>query len=138
MHWFIDPIKTQYLDFDGRATRQQYWMYILWYILIYIGIGFVGVMVGLEELALLFSLAVLMPGLAITARRLHDINKSGWWQLISFVPLLGLIVMIVFTVKKGDQEANQYGASPYGGADSEPDTVEREVPQAPEAMMENE
>ena len=112
MHWFIDPIKYQYADFSGRATRQQFWMYVLWYVLLYVGIGIIGVVTDIEELTLLYGLVVLVPGIAITARRLHDTNMSGWWQLIGLVPFIGLIVMIVFLVRAGDQTANQYGPDP--------------------------
>lgn len=113
MHWFLDPVKNHYADFTGRATRQQYWMYILIYILLYIAVAIVAEIINVMALPLLFSLAVLVPGLAITARRLHDIGKSGWWQLIGFVPILGLIVMIIFTIKDS-APANEWGPNPKG------------------------
>lgn len=125
MHWFIDPIKNQYADFSGRATRQEFWMFILWYVLTYVGVSVAGFIIGLEELALLYSLAILVPGLAITARRLHDTGLSGWWQLVGIIPLLGLIVIIILTIREGEAGPNKYGANPLGGQVAEP---------APEAM----
>ena len=125
MHWFIDPIKYHYADFTGRASRQTFWMYILLYVLIYLGVSIVGALVGLAELALLFSLVVLVPGLAITARRLHDRNMSGWWQLIGLVPLVGWIVIIILTVRESDAGTNQYGPNPN----------ESGAPPAPEASL---
>lgn len=123
MHWFLNPIKNQYADFEGRATRQEFWMYILIYFLLYIAAGIVGMVIGVETgLALLFSLVLLVPSLAITARRLHDTGLSGWWQLIGVIPFIGLIVMIVLTVRDSESGANQYGANPKGDS-GVPDTV---------------
>jgi len=125
MHWFIDPIKSSYSDFSGRATRQQYWMFVLIYLLIYIGLSVVdGILgFGMESvgfLSAIFWLVTLVPAVAIASRRLHDINKSGWWQLISLVPVVGWIIAIVWLASKGQAEANQYGPSPYGAAAAVP------------------
>ncbi len=115
MHWFIDPIKNHYFDFEGRATRQQFWMFFLIYLIVAIVIGVVESMVGLEDILTgLFGVALLLPYLGLAARRLHDIDKSGWWLLIGLVPIIGFIVLLVFYIKKGDAGENQYGPSPLG------------------------
>lgn len=106
LHWFIDPIKHQYMEFTGRATRQEFWMFAL----IYVGIYAILMLVSLDFIALLFSLALLLPALAITARRLHDIDMSGWWQLIGIIPLVGFVVMVVLLAKKGQEGSNRFGA----------------------------
>lgn len=116
MDWFIDPIKNHYFDFEGRATRKQFWMFVLFYILAAIVIAVVESMIGMEDiLTSVYGLALLLPYLGLAARRLHDINKSGWWLLIGIVPVIGFIVLLIFYVKEGDAGANQYGPSPKSG-----------------------
>ena len=97
----------KYADFTGRARRTEYWMYIL----IYMIINIVLAVLGLDFISMIFGLGLLIPSLSIGARRLHDTGRSGWWQLIYFVPLIGLIVMIVFLVQDSHDE-NDYGANP--------------------------
>jgi uncharacterized membrane protein YhaH (DUF805 family) len=109
MHWFIDPIKNHYADFTGRATRQEFWMYILFYLLIYICIGIIGGIIKFPQIVFLFSLAVLVPGIAISARRLHDIGKSGWWQILFGIPVIGLIIMIIWLATDSEPGTNKYG-----------------------------
>ena len=120
MHWFIDPIKEHYVDFNGRATREQYWMFILLYVVIYIALIFILKMIGMKMLMGLFYLAIILPSIALAARRLHDINKSGWWQLIGLIPVVGWIVLIVWLASEGDKEGNRFGmpASVVSDADS--------------------
>ena len=110
MHWFIDPIKNQFADFQGRTTRKEYWMFILVYVLIYIPLAIVTEMLNLQIIGFVFSLAVIVPSIAIAARRLHDIGKSGWWQLISLIPLVGTIILIVWLATKSEGD-NTYGSS---------------------------
>lgn len=117
MNWFLDPIKNQYADFSGRTSRKAFWMYMLFYVLFYVLAGAVGALFGAgPQLALLFSLVVLIPGVAISARRLHDTGMSGWFQLLGLIPFFGLIVMIVLLVRKGDAAANEYGPNPEGSS----------------------
>jgi len=111
MHWFLNPIKNHYADFSGRTGRKEFWMYVLSYVVIYVVIALVASLIDLQALTLLFSLAVIVPSWAITARRLHDINMSGWWQLIGLVPLIGLVVIVVLTAKKGDAGPNKYDSA---------------------------
>jgi uncharacterized membrane protein YhaH (DUF805 family) len=105
--WFLNPLKNHYFDFEGRVTRQAFWMFTLWSIIIYIGLSIIA-----EPAAMLFSLATLLPSLGLGARRLHDIGMSGWWQLIWFIPILGWIAIIVLLAKQGIAGPNEYGADP--------------------------
>jgi uncharacterized membrane protein YhaH (DUF805 family) len=110
MEQFIDALK-KYADFSGRATRKQYWMFVLFYMIIYIALAVIDTVLQTFVLSLIFSLALLIPSISVAARRLHDTGRTGWWQLIYLVPLIGLIVMIVFLVQDSHEE-NQYGANP--------------------------
>lgn len=105
MHWFLDPLTKHYADFTGRATRQQFWMYVLivWLIQVVLNI------LDLDMITTLLSVALLIPNLAIGARRLHDIGKSGWWQLLMFIPIIGWIILIVWFATKSDTSDNQFG-----------------------------
>ncbi|MGM0545800.1 MAG: DUF805 domain-containing protein [Bacteroidota bacterium] len=122
MKWYI-KVLTQYADFEGRARRKEYWMFFLVNLLIYFAIAFVGgLFLGFNPeagmgsasmmLPMLYSLAVLLPSIAVGIRRLHDTGRSGWWLLISFVPVIGPIVLIVFFVQEGQPGTNQYGPNP--------------------------
>ncbi|VAW75333.1 Integral membrane protein [hydrothermal vent metagenome] len=110
MEYFLDAFK-RYADFSGRATRQQYWMFILFYFIGYIVLAVIDGVLGTFVLAILYSLVLLVPSISIAARRLHDTGRTGWWQLISLIPLIGIIVMIVFLVQDS-QEDNEYGPKP--------------------------
>jgi uncharacterized membrane protein YhaH (DUF805 family) len=123
IEWFLNPVKYQYTDFTGRATREQYWMFTLWSIIISIGLGIVTELLDLDIVAPLFTLAVLLPSLAIGARRLHDTGKSGWWQLIALIPIIGWIILIIFLVTKSDVGANKYGPDPVSGKPPVPDAT---------------
>lgn len=81
MDHFIGCIK-RYADFTGRARRQEFWMYVLVYFLLSLAVSLVDYVLGTGILGLVFSLGLLLPTIAVTARRLHDIDRSGWWQLI--------------------------------------------------------
>lgn len=116
MNWFIDVIK-KYAVFNGRARRKEYWMFVLFYILIYVGLFVVESLVGSPGiLVLIFALGLLVPSIAVSIRRLHDTDRSGWWILIGFVPLVGGIVLLVFMCLDGTSGANQYGPDPKGMA----------------------
>ena len=114
MEWFLKVVRDNYANFDGRARRKEYWMFVLISILISFVFGFVTGLIGMPSLAYLFSLAILVPSIAVTARRLHDIGKSGWFQLIAFIPIIGFIWLIVLNATEGTKGDNQYGADPKG------------------------
>lgn len=110
MEYFLGAYK-RYADFTGRARRQEFWMFILFYIIVSIVLGIIDSILGMQILGVLFSLGSLIPSLAIGARRLHDTGRSGWWQLLYIIPLIGLIIMIVFLVQDSHPD-NEYGPNP--------------------------
>jgi uncharacterized membrane protein YhaH (DUF805 family) len=127
---FQDAIKTclqrKYADFHGRARRSEYWFFILFTAIVSIVGSILDAIFGLRTGAAsggtgpiqgLLQLALLVPTLAVGARRLHDTGRSGWWLLIGLIPIVGWIILIVFFVQDS-QPANQYGPSPkeYGDA----------------------
>jgi uncharacterized membrane protein YhaH (DUF805 family) len=152
--WARRPIQ-RYADFSGRAPRAEYWWYFLATIIVYIVVMIVESMVGLDgtvgpygPLSLILMLGLLVPGLAVTVRRLHDTNRSGWWILVAVIPyfilgvlaggaiasgsmgamagvglfglvaMAGAIVLLVFMVLPGTKGDNRFGADPYGGVSS--------------------
>ncbi|MFI5707888.1 DUF805 domain-containing protein [Kribbella sp. NPDC051620] len=118
MQWYTDVIK-KYAEFSGRARRKEYWMFVLFNVIISIVISIVDRIAGLTYgaantgvLSTIYSLAVLLPSLAVGARRLHDTGRSGWWLLINLVPCVGWIVFLVFAIQEGNAGDNQYGPDP--------------------------
>jgi uncharacterized membrane protein YhaH (DUF805 family) len=118
MNWYIDVLK-KYAVFNGRARRKEYWMFALFNIVISIVLGLIDVTLGLMVadgsiglLGLIYGLAVLLPGIGVAIRRLHDTNRSGWWLLIAFIPLIGVIVLLVFMVLPGTAGSNDHGPDP--------------------------
>lgn len=112
MEYFIDAFK-KYADFSGRATRTQYWMFILIFTIIYIALAIIDFYLGTLVLAFVFNLVLFIPSISIAARRLHDMSRSGWWQLIIFLPIIGAIVLLVFLVQDSHGD-NEFGANPKG------------------------
>ena len=96
MEYFINPIKSHYVDFEGKVTRKPFWMFMLISTIISIILTIIGGVISVPIIGSIFSLAILLPSLAIGARRLHDTSRSGWWQLLWLIPILGWIVLIVF------------------------------------------
>lgn len=119
---FVEAIQSgfkNYVKLTGRATRSEYWWWVLFQFLVVI----VPAILGMNEsangqpglwtmLQLLISLALLLPSLAVTIRRLHDTNRSGWWLLIGLIPLVGGIALLVFYCLKGTEGPNKYGGGP--------------------------
>lgn len=115
MNDYIGVLK-KYAVFEGRARRKEYWMFILFNIIVAIVLNIVDGIVGSSGvLGGLYSLAVLVPAIAVAARRLHDTGRSGWWQLIALVPVIGFLVLLVFYVQDSQPGSNQYGANPKSG-----------------------
>ncbi len=111
---FLDAAKSglvRYFVFKGRASRSEYWWFVLFYFIISIAAMGVDVLLGEQILTLLVSLVFVIPGISIATRRLHDINKSGWFQLLYLIPIIGAIVMVYFLAKKGDAGENRFGFS---------------------------
>ncbi len=112
MSWYIMVLK-KYAVFSGRARRKEYWMFILFNFIFALVLGILDNIIGTSNvLGTIYSLAVLVPGIAVSVRRLHDTNRSGWWVLIGLVPLIGAIVLLVFVVQDSQPGDNQYGPNP--------------------------
>jgi uncharacterized membrane protein YhaH (DUF805 family) len=118
MQWYLKVLRN-YATFSGRARRTEYWMFTLVNAIVVLILALIDNLlfgrsdgIGVSVLVMLYSLAILLPGLAVSVRRLHDTGHSGWWLLISFVPVVGAIVLFIFYVIDSDVGANQYGPSP--------------------------
>lgn len=112
---FTDSIKSvfsQYVGFKGRARRSEYWWFVLFNLIVGVVISLIVRLTGWNFLSMLYSLAVLLPGLAVAVRRLHDIGKSGWFYLFVFIPLVGAIILLVWFCKDSEPGANAYGPNP--------------------------
>ena len=113
MNWFLEVVKNKYAVFSGRARRQEYWMFVLFYIIFNIVLGVVESLIGLVGvLTSIYWLALLIPSIAVAVRRLHDTGRTGWWLLITLIPLIGFIVFIVFAVQDSQPGDNEYGPNP--------------------------
>jgi uncharacterized membrane protein YhaH (DUF805 family) len=105
---FMDSIKlcfAKFADFNGRAKRPEFWWFVLFCI-----VGALALEIASSYVSWAFSLATLVPSLAVGARRLHDVNKSGWLQLLALIPILGWIYLIYVCAQPGDAGDNKYGA----------------------------
>ncbi|MFJ8793211.1 DUF805 domain-containing protein [Streptomyces sp. NPDC102462] len=114
MNWYIEVLK-KYAVFGGRARRKEYWMFALVNVVIAIVLAIVDAILGNQILSLIYTLAILLPGLGVSVRRLHDTGRTGWWLLIGIIPVVGFIVLLVFTVSEGTRGQNAYGADPKEG-----------------------
>lgn len=112
MHWYLNVIK-KYAVFQGRARRKEYWMFTLFNFIVTILLTIVEYMTGIQSvLVIIYSLILLLPSIGVAVRRLHDIGKTGWWLLISLIPVIGGIVLLVFNCLDSEPGANKYGPSP--------------------------
>jgi len=110
VEYFKLVVFERYAQFTGRAGRAEYWWFFLANLIVSVLFNALGRATALFALiGLLYSLALLIPGIAVAIRRLHDTGRSGWWLLISLVPIVGIIVLIVFLATEGDPGANEYG-----------------------------
>ena len=100
---FTESIQTcfsKYADFNGRATKSEFWWWVLFVILATFAANILS-----EKLGMLISIGTLLPYIAVTARRLHDTNRSGWWQLIGIIPVIGWIILIVWCVQESASQS---------------------------------
>ncbi|MCL2593057.1 MAG: DUF805 domain-containing protein [Defluviitaleaceae bacterium] len=131
MKWFFIVLK-KYAVFTGRARRKEFWMFTLFCIILGVvlmildrifgttfnldkestGDYLFSIFVGGGWLDSIFNLAVFVPGLAVSFRRLHDIGKSGWWNLLAFVPIIGWIILLVWNCRDSQPDENKYGVNP--------------------------
>ena len=126
MNW-VKEVFGKYAVFEGRACRKEYWFFALFVFLVQVALAIVDGTLGMTThgvgmLGGLFGLAVLMPSIAVTVRRLHDTDRSGWWVLIWFVPFVGWIVGLIFMCLDSQPGANRFGPNPKGeiGASAAP------------------
>jgi len=110
--YFLDIFKFKFAHFIGRARRSEYWYFVLFNLIVSLGLGMVDAFLGLGFLSGLYGLVALIPSIAVAVRRLHDTGKSGWWLLIGLVPFIGWVILIVFFVQDSQPFDNQYGSNP--------------------------
>ena len=118
MHWYLKVLKN-YVGFQGRAQQAEYWMFALFNVLASVlltvgdfALGTYDPEAGGGLLTAIYALAIFLPSLAVTIRRLHDTGRTGWWCLIAIVPCVGAIVLIVFLAQAGERGSNAYGPDP--------------------------
>ena len=115
----ISSVFRNYVGFSGRAPRSEYWYWVLFTIIVSICLSILDQAVfpdmDARPLASIFSLATLLPSLAVAARRLHDIDRTGWWILIAFT-VIGIIVLIVWFCQRGPAGPNRFGPDPLAGS----------------------
>ena len=122
---FFDAIKicfVKYTDFSGRASRSEFWLFTLFLFIVSIVLLFLDPMLAGEAfleyddifapLGTIFSIITFIPAISVTARRLHDVNRSGWWMLIFFT-VIGIVPLLYWNCKKGDLEENRFGVNPF-------------------------
>jgi uncharacterized membrane protein YhaH (DUF805 family) len=134
MQWYIDVLK-KYAVFSGRARRKEYWMFVLFNVIVSIILSILDKILGLDFgsgtssssgwLSTIYSLAVLLPTIGVAIRRMHDTGRSGWWILINLIPCIGWIWFIVLAAQEGNAGDNQYGPDPkaaerFGGPGAGP------------------
>jgi len=124
MEWYLKVMKENYSNFNGRARRKEYWMFGLFYIIVIIiamildgalGTGFdmgYGVTAPYGWIYLLAGLIHLIPSLGVSVRRMHDIGKSGWFLLVSLIPIIGGIWLLILLCTDGESGDNTYGSNP--------------------------
>ena len=115
MDWYLQALK-KYAVFEGRARRKEYWFFVLFSVIGSIVLAFLDAMIGTIDLDTgvgmlsgIYSLAILIPSIAVAVRRLHDTDRSGWWLLISLIPLIGTIALLVFLLQGGTPGPNRFG-----------------------------
>jgi len=114
MNWYLEVLK-KYATFGGRARRTEFWMFVLINAIIDAVLSILWRATGvgiLEVIYYLYALAVLIPGIAVTVRRLHDTGRSGGWWFIGLIPSVGWIILIVFCAQDSQPGPNQYGPNP--------------------------
>jgi uncharacterized membrane protein YhaH (DUF805 family) len=111
----VQTVLSKYADFNGRASRPEYWWFVLAQFVVVLILDILAAATGsaaFQVILLLVTLALLLPSLAVGCRRLHDTDKSGWWQLLGLIPLIGTIVLIVFFATAGTPGDNRFGPPP--------------------------
>ncbi|MEL6274326.1 MAG: DUF805 domain-containing protein [Bacteroidota bacterium] len=118
MQEYIDALTVNYARFEGRASRREYWLFILFYFLGLVACLFIDSMVigsnslDFPVLTAIYVIGTFIPSIAITVRRLHDTSRSGTWYFISFIPYIGGLILLILLLQDGHHGANQYGPDP--------------------------
>jgi len=112
----IRSVLSQYVGFSGRASRSEYWIWWGFLVVLFVAIGATALLFDSTGyiVASVVTLAIFLPNLAVTVRRLHDTGRSGWWLLIVFIPFVGGLILFVFLLFDSQPESNKWGAPPYG------------------------
>ena len=120
MSWYLEALKN-YAVFSGRSRRKEYWYFVLCNVIVSLVLSGLDALLGtfsfsanLGLLSGIYALAIIIPTLAVSVRRLHDIDRTGWWVLIHLVPVIGSIVLLVFAVLDGTPGENRFGSNPKG------------------------
>ena len=110
---YYNQVLSKYAEFNGRARRSEYWYFVLINILISVVIYILDIGIGsFGALGIIYSLGILIPSLAVGVRRLHDIDRSGWYLLLAFIPFIGVVILLVFMAQDSIAGENQYGQYP--------------------------
>jgi uncharacterized membrane protein YhaH (DUF805 family) len=113
MEWYLKVIKENYANFNGRARRKEFWMFVLFNVIFEIIASVIdGILGTYIVFSMIYGLAILVPAIAVTVRRLHDIGKSGFWIFIEFIPLIGWIWLLILLAQEGMPGPNEYGPNP--------------------------
>ena len=125
----VRSVLSKYVTFSGRASRAEFWWWFLAVLLLSLALGaidgaVIAPLLGFDAfdanagqpLSLIAGLVLLLPGISVSMRRLHDIGRSGWWLLLVLLPVIGALVLLFFYVQAGDPEANEYGEPSVLGA----------------------
>jgi uncharacterized membrane protein YhaH (DUF805 family) len=106
---------SNYVNFSDRAIRSEYWFWILFIIIAEIITSAIDYAIGTQVVTSLFGLATFLPSLGLAIRRLHDLDRTGWWVLIGLIPLVGWIILIIWFCTRGPVGPNRFGPDPLGG-----------------------
>jgi uncharacterized membrane protein YhaH (DUF805 family) len=120
MSWYLEALK-KYAVFAGRSRRKEYWYFVLFNVIVSVVLSGIDLLLGTYSsssnvglLSGIYALAIIIPTVAVSVRRLHDIDRTGWWVLINLVPVIGSIVLLVFAVLDGTPGENRFGPNPKG------------------------
>lgn len=118
MSWFVTAVK-KYAVFSGRSRRREYWYFGLFYLIFYVVLAIVDGITGsfdfrsgLGLFTGIWTLALLIPSIAVSVRRLHDTGRRGWWILLGIIPVIGAIILIVFLAQDSEAGTNRFGPNP--------------------------
>ncbi len=115
---FTDTIRNgfqHYVTFSGRASRSEYWFWVLFVFVFSIVTGIIDGVLGIFLLNILFTLGTLLPSLAVSVRRMHDLGKRGWWLLVFLIPLVGPVIVLIWYCSRGTAGDNRFGPDPLAG-----------------------